>query len=136
MRRAARLDARDGEVIGFGGTELTVMTPRGHTRGSVSYLMSVIDGGQKLSVAIVNIGTVVIPLVGHLKYPRIADDYEQSFAKQRKLTPDIWVAGHASQYNIQEKWKAGSFVDPEGYKRAIAESEQAFRGRLAKERNQ
>jgi metallo-beta-lactamase class B len=126
----------DGEVIGFGGTELTVMTTPGHTRGSVSYLMSVMDGGQKRSVAIVNISTVVMPLVGNPKYPRVVDDYEQSFAKQRKLTPDIWVAGHASQYNMQEKWKTGSFIDPEGYKRAIAESEQAFRARLAKERNQ
>lgn len=124
---------RDGEVIGLGGTELTVMTTPGHTKGSVSYRMTVMDQGRKLSVAIVNLNSVVMPLVGNSKYPRIVADYEESFARQKALTPDIWVAGHASQYNMQAKWKAGSFVDPEGYQRAIAEYERAFRARLAEE---
>jgi metallo-beta-lactamase class B len=78
--------------------------------------------------------TVVMPLANLPKYPEIAADYEKSFAKQKQLTPDIWVAAHASQYRMQEKLKAGSFVDPEGYKAAIARHEKEFRAELAKVR--
>ena len=74
-----------------------------------------------------------MPLVHNAKYPQIAKDFEESFAKQKRLTPDIWVAAHASQYRMQEKYKSGSFVDPEGYKRAIDLYERSFREQLAKE---
>jgi metallo-beta-lactamase class B len=71
-----------------------------------------------------------MPLAGNPKYPNIAADYESSFAKQKRLSPDIWVAAHASQYNMREKHKARSFIDPHGYKAAIADYERAFRKRL------
>jgi metallo-beta-lactamase class B len=123
---------KDGDVIKLGETELTVVTTPGHSKGSVSYLMTVSDGGRQRSVGIVNMGTVVMPLAGDTRYPNIADDFERSFAKQKRLSPEIWVAAHGSQYNMQEKFRAGSFADPAGYRKAIERYERDFREALTK----
>lgn len=124
----------DGDVVSLGGTEIKVMLTPGHTPGSVSYLMTVTEGGRPRTVAIANMGSVVMPLVGNQKYPRIVEDFMASFAKQRQLHPDIWVAGHASQYRMAEKRKAGTFVDPEGYQAAVARYQKDFEETLSRER--
>ncbi len=125
---------QDGDIIRLAGTELKVILTPGHTKGSVTYTTTVVDGGRKYSVAFANMATVVMPLVGNPKYPDIAADYERAFAKQRQLSPDIWVAAHASQYGMQEKLKAGSFVDPAGYKAAIERYAKLFHEQLKNER--
>ncbi|MBN9658923.1 MAG: subclass B3 metallo-beta-lactamase [Acidobacteria bacterium] len=122
---------KDGEVIRLGATALTVVSTPGHSKGSVSYTMTVEDNGRKRAVAFANMGTVVMPLLGNPKYPNIAADLEKSFARQQQLKPDIWVAAHASQYDMEKKMKAGSFVDPQGYKAAIDQYEKSFRQQLA-----
>jgi metallo-beta-lactamase class B len=123
---------KDGDLIKLGGSELRVVTTPGHSKGSVSYMMTVNDGGKQRTVGIINMGTVVMPLKGNTKYPTIAEDFERSFAKQKKLTPEIWVAAHASQYDMQKKLRAGSFVDPQGYREAIERYEKNFRAELTK----
>jgi hypothetical protein len=50
------------------------------------------------------------------------------------MKPDIWAAAHASHYGMQAKLKAGSFVDPKGYQKAIDHYEKLYLERLAKER--
>ena len=130
---AIRVDRRlkHGDTIRLGATELKVVSTPGHSRGSVSYTTTVDDGGTKRSVAIANMGTVVMPLVGNPKYPDIAEDYRKTFDRQRELSPDIWVAGHASQYGMDEKRRKGTFVDPAGYKKAVADHERRFGQQLA-----
>ncbi len=125
---------KDGDTVALGGTELRVVLTPGHTKGSVTYTTTVVENGRKLSVVLANMGTAVMPLVGNTKYPNIASDFEQCFAKQAKLTPDIWVAAHASQYGMARKLKAGSFIDPEGYKQAVQRFEQSFRKELERQR--
>ncbi len=127
---------KDGDTVALGGTELKVILTPGHSRGSVSYSTTIVDNGRKLNVLFVNMNTVVMPLVGNAKYPRIAEDFTRSFEKQRQLSPDIWVAAHASQYDMARKLKAGSFIDPEGYKKAIERHERMFYETLEKERSQ
>ena len=131
-----RVDRRlkDGDTISLGGTELKVVSTPGHSKGSVSYTMTVDDGGRKRSVGIVNMMTVVMPLKGMPTYPDIAADFKRSFARQKQLSPEIWVAAHASQYSLQHNMKRGSFVDPDGYKTAVAEYEKNFLAELAKVR--
>lgn len=124
---------KDGETVKLGGTELTVRSTPGHTRGSVSYSTTVNEGGKQLEFLFVNKGTVVMPLVGNAKYPNIVADFEKSFAAQKTWRPDIWVSAHASQYRLVEKHRAGTFVDRAGYPKAIAEYEEQFREQLAKE---
>jgi metallo-beta-lactamase class B len=127
---------RDGDVVRLGGTELTVILTPGHSKGSVSYATTVVDGGKKRSLLFANMETVVMPLVGNTKYPRIADDYKLSFKKQKRLSPEIWLAAHASQYDMEAKMKAGSFIDPAGYKTAVERYEKLFHEQLDKEQRQ
>ena len=125
---------KDGDVVSFGGTELKVILTPGHTRGSVSYATSLMDQGQKRSVLLANINTVVMPLVGNPKYPQIVEDYERAYATQRQLAPDIWAGAHAGQYDMAVKVKAGSFIDPQGYKQTVEHYYSLFRETLEKER--
>jgi metallo-beta-lactamase class B len=125
---------KDGDVISLGRAELIVHLTPGHTKGSVTYSMNLMDKGVLRRVLIANMNTVVMPLVNNAWYPNIVADYEKAFRVQKALAADIWVAAHASQYAMQEKLKAGSFVDPEGYRRAVDRYEQEFRQQLAKER--
>jgi metallo-beta-lactamase class B len=92
------------------------------------------EAGRERELLFVNLPTVVMPLVGNKKYPGIVEDFERTFASQKKLRPEIWLAGHASQHGMAAKSKAGSYVDPAGYVKAVAEHEQRFRAQLAKER--
>lgn len=125
---------KDGEIIRLGGTEVKVLLHSGHTKGSVSYAFNVDDNGAKKPVLLVNLLSVVQPLAGNANYPNIVDDYEHSFASQKKLHPGIWLAGHASQFDMQNKLRAGSFDDPKGYTEAVERNEKAYKERLAKER--
>jgi metallo-beta-lactamase class B len=128
-----RVDRRlkDGDTVALGGIELKVVSTPGHSRGSVSYTMSVDDGGRTRSLAFVNMPTVVMPLRGNPKYPDIAADLERTIRRLKDLQPEIWVAAHGSQYRLQEKFKRGSFVDPEGYGRTVEEYDRSFRKALA-----
>ncbi len=125
---------KDGDVVSLGGTDLKVILTPGHTRGSVSYSTTLVDQGQKRSVLLANINTVVMPLVGNPKYPGIISDYERTLVVQRQLSPEIWVAAHAAQYDMAAKRQAGSFVDPQGYKTAVEHYATFFHETLEKER--
>lgn len=121
-----------GDTVELGGTELRVHLTPGHTKGSVTYTLRA-DGK---SVVIANMGSINdgVKLTGNAKYPAIADDYARTFRIQKSLACDIFVASHASQYHMPAKFKRGSFVDPEGYRRAVDHYEQQFRRQLAAER--
>jgi glycerophosphoryl diester phosphodiesterase len=131
-----RVDRRlkDGDTITLGGTELHAHLTPGHTKGSVTYSMRIQDGSKTYNALIANMGTVVMPLLGNSKYPDIADDFARSFRVQKALSADIWVAAHASQYRMEEKLKAGSFVDPGGYRQAVDQHEKSYLEQLARER--
>jgi metallo-beta-lactamase class B len=129
VKVARRLN--DGDVVELGGTVLKVHLTPGHTRGSVSYSMKVVENGKSYDVLLANMATVVMPLSGNPKYPNIVSDFERTFEVQKGLSPDIWVAAHASQYGMEEKFRKGSSVDPEGYRRAVDKHEAMFRERLS-----
>jgi metallo-beta-lactamase class B len=139
-----KVDARikDGQKISLGGTELMAYSHPGHTRGSVSYGLTIMENGRNYSVLIANIGSINpgTVLIGNKKYPQIADDYVRTFREQKKLECDIFLSSHASQYQLHDKWKPGqayspdTFVDPEGYKAAVGRAETAYNEWLAKEK--
>jgi metallo-beta-lactamase class B len=144
MFAPVKVDGRvkDGQKISLGGTELTAYSHPGHTRGSVSYGLTIAENGHDYRVLIANMGSINpgTILIGNRKYPQIADDYARTFREQKKLQCDIFLSSHSSQYQLHEKWKPGqaynpnTFVDPEGYKAAVARAETAYFEWLAKEK--
>jgi metallo-beta-lactamase class B len=133
---------KDGQKISLGATELVVYSHPGHTRGSVSYGLTIAENRRNYHVLIANMGSINpgTILIGNKKYPRIADDYARTFREQKKLECDIFLSSHASQYRLHDKWKPGqayspdTFVDPEGYKAAVARAETNYLELLAKEK--
>jgi metallo-beta-lactamase class B len=133
---------KDGQKVSLGGTELTVYSHPGHTRGAASYGLTVAENGRSYRVLIANMGSINpgTVLIGNKKYPQIADDYARTFREQKKLECDIFLASHAGQYGLHNKWKPGqayspdTFVDPAGYQAAVARAEAAYLDWLAKEK--
>jgi len=133
---------KDGQKISLGGTNLIAYSHPGHTRGSVSYGLTIAESGRAYRVLIANMGSINpgTILIGNKKYPQIADDYARTFREQKKLECDIFLSSHASQYQLHDKWKPGqayspdTFVDPEGYKAAVRSAETAYWEWLAKEK--
>jgi metallo-beta-lactamase class B len=125
---------RDGQKISLGGTGLTAYSHPGHTRGSVSYGLTITENGKNYRVLIANMGSINpgTLMAGNPKYPQISEDYARTFREQKKLECDIFLASHASQYSLHEKWKPGqayspdTFVDPQGYKTAVAKAQAAY----------
>ncbi len=133
---------KDGQKISLGGTELTAYSHPGHTRGSVSYGLTIAENGQTYRVLIANMGSINpgTVLIGNKKYPQISEDYALTFREQKKLSCDIFLSSHASQYQMHDKWKPGqayspdTFVDPAGYQAAVGRAEAAYIEWLAKEK--
>jgi metallo-beta-lactamase class B len=131
----------DGEKLRLGGVELTAYLHPGHTQGSMSYGLTVHEGGKEYRVLIANMGSINpgVKLVGNKRYPGIADDYALTFERQRALACDIFLSSHASQYGMHRKYTPGAaydiqrFVDPAGYRAAVEAAESAYRRQVAAE---
>ena len=134
----------DGEVLELGGARLTVLESPGHTAGSSSYLMTVNEGGRDYNVIVANMGTINAgkQLVVDPTYPGVADDFAETFRRQKALDVDVWVAAHGSQYSLHDKWEPGMpydpdrFVDPDGFLAAVERLERLYLDQIAAERQQ
>lgn len=132
----------DGEWIELGETRLQVIETPGHTAGSVSYAMQVREGGRDYNVAIANMGTINQGkrLAVNPTYPGVAEDFAETFRKQKAMPIDVWVAAHGSQYGLHGKYEAGqeyspdTFVDPDGFRAAVERLENLYLAQLAAER--
>jgi metallo-beta-lactamase class B len=134
----------DGERVELGDTTLTARITPGHTKGATTWTMQVASGSRKLDVvffpsANVNRG---VRLVGNPRYPNIASDFEHSFAIWKALPCDVFLGAHGDFYDMRAKYDRldahdgeNPFIDPAGYRRAIADAEQRFRAQLASERD-
>ena len=131
----------DGEVLELGRTRLTVLASPGHTAGSVSYTMAVYENGVDYDVIIANMATINEGkrLVVDPTYPGMADDFAETFRRQKALNIDVWVASHGGQYNLHDKYEPGqryhpdTFVDPEGFHVEVERLEQLYLDQLAAE---
>ena len=133
----------DGDTIELGGSTLTVHLHAGHTKGAISFSLTIDEDGTSYDVLIANMGTVNdnVNLTYMPGYPEIVDDYERTFAAQMAMNPDIWVASHAGQFDMHDKYHPGmeyspnNFLDPDGWHEKVAEYEAAFRERIASDAN-
>ena len=134
----------DGDVVELGDIRLNVVESPGHTAGSSSYTMVVSENGRQYDVAIANMGTINPgkQLVVDPTYPGVADDFADTFRKQKAMDVDVWVSAHGGQYGLHDKYEAGqaydsdTFVDPEGFLAAVERLESAYLEQLAEERDQ
>ena len=132
----------DGEVIELGETRLTVLETPGHTVGSPSYTMTVRAGERDYAVVIANMGSINEGkrLVVDPTYPGVAEDFAETFRRQKLLPVDVWVASHGSQYGLHEKYEPGqaydpdTFVDPEGFFAEVERLERVYLEQVASER--
>ena len=133
---------KDGETLSLGGTALTAHLHPGHTKGATSFTTEVRENGKTYRVVIANLGSINpgVTVTGMPTYPGIQQDYARTFASQRAMTIDVFLASHASQFGLHEKYKPGDpynpdrFVDPKGFKDAVARLEKAYLDQVAKER--
>ena len=133
---------KDSDTISLGGIVLTAHHHPGHTKGATSFTLNVPEGGKTYRVVIANMGSINpgVTVGGMAKYPGITEDYARTFKAQKDMQIDVWLASHASQFKLHEKYKPGDafnpdrFVDPQGFKASVEQLEKTYRDQLARER--
>ncbi len=135
----------DGDEVKLGSTVLVAHKTAGHTRGCTTWTMKVKQNSKTLDAVIVGSWNVnpgfrlVDKPQQAASYPGIADDYRKTFALLKKLPCDIFLGAHGAYFNMLDKLgkaaQAGEsvWIDPEGYKAAVAERETAFETELRKQ---
>jgi metallo-beta-lactamase class B len=131
----------DGDEVKLGGTTLVAHLTPGHTKGCTTWTMKVTEGGKTYDVVIVGSPNVNkgFKLVNNELYPQIAEDYERMWRVLKSLPCDIFLGSHGDYFGMLEKYprmKGGvnPFIDPDGYKKYVAQKEQAFHVELAKQK--
>lgn len=131
----------DGSKVELGGTVLTAHLTPGHTKGCTTWTMKVTDGGKTYNVVIIGSPNVNAgyKLVHNAAYPQIATDYERTWRVLKALPCDIFLGAHGDYFGLLEKYprfKEGNpnpFIDPEGYKKYVAQKEKDFYAELKKQ---
>jgi metallo-beta-lactamase class B len=124
----------NGDTIRLGGMQLVMLHHPGHTKGSCSFLFDVKDKKRTYRVLIANMPTIVtdknfsdIPA-----YPGIERDYAYTLNAMKKLSFDIWLASHSSQFELHSKHKPGdkynpaAFIDRKGYDAELNDLQDQF----------
>jgi metallo-beta-lactamase class B len=108
---------KDHDTISLGGTKLEMLHHPGHTQGSCSYLVTVKDEKKSYTVLIANIPTILsdTKMSGMPGYPNISKDFAYTIDTMKKVQFDLWVASHASQFNMHRKRKKGDAYNPEAF---------------------
>jgi metallo-beta-lactamase class B len=132
----------DGDEVKLGDATLTARLTPGHTKGCTTWTMKVNDGSKPRDVVIVGSPNVNpgYKLVRNTVYPRITEDFEQTFRVLKSLSCDYFLGAHGSYFGLEGKYaqlKAGAanaLIDPAGYKNYVEEREQTFRRVLKKQK--
>lgn len=131
----------DEETIELGDVAIKPLLTPGHTKGSTTFVMSVVDGGKTYSVAFPN-GTSVNPGYRVAKapsYPGIGDDYRRTFRVLESLQPDIWLMPHNEAYGYDAKLArskdegVSAWIDPEGYRKWVTTQRERFDAAVTRE---
>ncbi len=129
---------QDGDTIQLGNMKLQLLHHPGHTKGSSSFLFTVNDGQRSYNVLIANMPSIVTdkPFGEISNYPEIKNDYAYTLKAMKNISFDLWLASHASQFNLHSKHKPGDAYNPSafanraGYDAALADLQQAYDAKL------
>lgn len=124
----------DQEVIEIGDTKVVMLHHPGHTKGSSSFIFDVKDEKRTYKVLIANMPTIVTDkkLSAVPGYPDITKDYAYTLDAMKKLTFDIWVSSHASEFGLHSKhqpddaYNPAAFIDRKGYDAKLNALQSAF----------
>jgi len=132
----------DGDEVKLGDAVLVAHLTPGHTKGCTTWTMKAKEDGKTYDVVI--IGSVNVnpgyKLVGNAAYPQIAQDYEKTFGVLKALPCDLFLGAHGDVFDLErkyarlEKGDKAALVDPDGYKKYVAQKERDFRAELAKQK--
>jgi metallo-beta-lactamase class B len=122
---------KNGDTIALGNMRLIMLHHPGHTKGSCSFLFDVTDEQKTYKVLVANMPTIVTDkkFTDIPSYPDIAKDFAYTFDAMKKLSFDIWLSSHASQFGLHIKHKPGDaynpsiFVDKPGYDKSVNDLE-------------
>jgi metallo-beta-lactamase class B len=114
----------------------------GHTKGAASFTTTIAEGGRTYKVGIINLGSINagVTVTGMPQFPEIEAAYLKTFREQKALDVDVFLASHAGQFNLHRKYQPGDpyeparFVDPAGYRAAVARMEASFLAAVERER--
>ena len=128
----------DREVIEIGDMKIVMLHHPGHTKGSSSFIFDVKDEKRTYKVLIANMPTIVTDkkLSEVPGYPNITKDYAYTFDAMKKLTFDIWLSSHASQFGLHSKhesddaYNPAAFIDRKGYDAELNDLKSAFNKRV------
>ena len=133
----------DGEAVTLGGVTLIAHRTPGHTKGCTTWTMQAHVPGEPAgtlrNVVIVGSWSVLssyrlLAVRGGKppSYPGIASDYTTTFSQLHRLPCDVFLASHGSIFDMLGKRKRMPlegdrvWIDPEGYKQAVAQAQAAF----------
>ena len=96
---------KDGETITLGGNALTMHLHAGHSKGAASFTFTVRDGTRDYRVGIINMGSINpgVKVSGMPGFTDIGEAYARTFAAQKALALDVFLASHASQFGMHRK---------------------------------
>ncbi|HVF70814.1 MAG TPA: subclass B3 metallo-beta-lactamase [Chthoniobacterales bacterium] len=133
---------RDAEPIQLADQIMVPYLTPGHTKGTTTWTTKIRDGDKSYDVVFVGSqSSLDYQFVGQESYPGILADFEKSFATLNRLPCDIFLASHGNFFHLVEKHErllrgeTTAFVDPEGYKNYLRDSEKDFREKLARQKN-
>lgn len=134
----------DGDEVMLGDAVLVAHLTPGHTKGCTAWTTKVKEDGKSYDAVIV--GSVNVnpgyKLVDGAAYPQMAADYEKTFDVLKALPCDLFLGAHGDVFNLEPKYArlqkgdTTALVDPEGYKKYVAQKERDFRDELTRQRKQ
>lgn len=131
----------DGEAIRLADQVMTSHLTPGHTKGNTSWSTRIRDGDKTYDVVFVGSqSSLDYKFVGKESYPGILADFEKSFASLNRLSCAIFLASHGNFFQLAQKHKRllrgdkNAFVDSDGYKLYLRESERDFRDKVAQQK--
>lgn len=134
---------QDGDVVKLGDVTIKCVLTPGHTRGSTTFVMDVVDKGTKYNVLFPN-GTSVNPgyrVAKDPSYPGIADDFRRTFRTLAAFKPEVWIHPHTEAFGFEAKLArsakegAAAWVDPDGYKKWLTGAREKFEAAVEHETN-
>jgi len=105
---------KNNDKIKLGSTTLTMLHHPGHTKGSCSFIFDTKDKNSSYKVLIANMPSIIVDrkFSEIASYKDIQKDYTETFKTMKKLDFGLWVASHASQFDLHNKRKSGGPYNP------------------------